>query len=237
MVLALYQGTSGVITPFILIDVGYTSYRDPIVLKTVFCFAEAQWPPRLSGAYVRSTCTLFAVDKNNGARLHLKSRSDPYYSCDDHCPWPNKHVILDRENHNTSKYLGDRSRVCRLLQSIARDNSFDPKFTPGWDNTVHISGSDAKPASRRRVIQPWASDYCGGIRLASLYIEDGFLEEKEKRRSRPSFFRHWWRKFPSVNRRPGSRSTEEAVDGDYMYQGAAVTEEAPGEKSPTTSRV
>ncbi|KAL8860633.1 MAG: hypothetical protein Q9178_002986 [Gyalolechia marmorata] len=236
MVLALHQGTNGVITPFILIDVGYTSYHYSIVSQTRFCFAEAQWPPRLSGAYVRSTCTLFAVDKNSGARLHLKSRGN-ISSCDDNCPWPNEHITTDHENPNTGKYLGDRSRVCRLLQSIARDNSLGPKFTPGWENAVHISGSDAKPASRRAVMRPWVADYHMGIRMARTYIESGFLKEKEKRRSRPSFLRHWRHIFSNPNRRPGSRSREEAVDEDSIHQGAAVTEEAPGERSPTTSRV
>ncbi|KAL8920305.1 MAG: hypothetical protein Q9172_004564 [Xanthocarpia lactea] len=232
MVLALYQGTNGVITPFILIDVGYTSYHYSLVSQTRFCFAEAQWPPRLSGAYVRSTCTLFAVDNDSGARLHLKSRRN-ISSCDDNCPWPNERVTTDHENPNTGKYLGDRSRVCRLLQSIARDNSLGPKFTPGWENAVHISGSDAKPASRRAVMRPWVADYHMGIQLARTYIESGFSKEKEKRRCRPSFFRHWWRIFPSGNRRPGSRSTEEALPGDGANENAAELEDIP----PTASSV
>ncbi|KAL8930184.1 MAG: hypothetical protein Q9208_000801, partial [Pyrenodesmia sp. 3 TL-2023] len=162
MVLALYRTTGGEINPLILIDIEYTVFPRATARLYSFCLAEAQWPPRLSGASVRSICTLFAVDRDSETRLHLRP-VEIIQICDENCLWPKEDPNCKYVTPNTYKYLGDRSRVCLFLQRIASDSSFDPKFTPGWENTVHVSGSDAKPLSWRAQQQPRILDYHRGI--------------------------------------------------------------------------
>ncbi|KAL8894530.1 MAG: hypothetical protein Q9192_004242 [Flavoplaca navasiana] len=230
MVLALYRTTNGEITPLILIDVEYSQVPMPSQLR--FCLAEAQWPPRVSGENVRSTCTLFALDKHSGRRLHLASPWNERLSIhDENCPLSDE--CPEYLSPNTYKYLGDRSRVCRFLQRIARDNSFDPKFTPGWANAMHISGSNANHASRRWPEQPWILDYQKGIQEARDYLWKGFWREKRRRKERLSYLRYFQIIYSRVRYHLPKRSTEEALPGDGANEDAAEMEDI----APTASRV
>ncbi|KAL8837937.1 MAG: hypothetical protein Q9176_005413 [Flavoplaca citrina] len=242
MVLALYRTTDGEITPFILIDVEYSLVRVPISPLLRFCLAEAQWPPRVSGENVRSPCTLFALKRDSGTclhlasppneRLHLASPPNERRSIhDENCPWSNKYPRY--LSPNTYKYLGDRSRVCRFLQRIARDSSFDPKFTPGWANAVHISGSNAKPMRRGLEQQPWILDYHNGIQEVREYLSLGFTQEKLRRKRRFPYPRCFWGLYSRVCYHLKKRSTEEALPGDGPNEDAAEMEDI----SPTASRV
>ncbi|KAL8894123.1 MAG: hypothetical protein Q9192_004597 [Flavoplaca navasiana] len=232
MVLALYRSTDGDITPLILIETEYTPVLDPITSSFHFsCLAEAQWPPRVSGENVRSPCTLFALDKVFDRRLHLTSPRDEWFSIhDENCPSHDK--FLECVSPNTYKYLGDRSRVCPFLQRIARDNSFDPKFTPGWANAVHISGSNRKPFSRRGPNQPWILDYQKGIQEAREYLAEGFSKQRLRHR-RLHFLRYFQRIYSRVREYLAKRSTEEALPGDGANEDAAEMEDT----LPTASRV
>ncbi len=189
MVLALCQPTDGEITPLILIDVEYSMLHGEGLPR--FCLAEAQWPPRLSGDSVRSTCTLFAVKQDDGDRLHLRPKRGRDI-CDRNCHWPSGCPMLYYESPNTYKYFEDRSRVCLFLQRIARDASFDPKFTPSWRSAVHISGSDALPYSRRAIEQPRVLHYHRGIQEAREYVELGFRKETWTRRRNNSFLQYFY---------------------------------------------
>ncbi|KAL9032312.1 MAG: hypothetical protein Q9180_006577 [Flavoplaca navasiana] len=234
MVLALYRTTDGEITPLILIDVEYSEIsfisRSPFYLR--FCLAEAQWPPRVSSENIHSLCTLFALDKNDGKRLHLATLGNERDIIhDENCPTPNIYPGL--LSPNTYKYLGDRSRVCRFLQRIARDNSFDPKSTPGWANAVHISGSDADPNSRRWLEQPWILDYQQGIQEARKYLRIGFWMEKSRRNNRLLYVQYFRDIYSRVREYLPKRSTEEALPGDGANEDAAEMEDIP----PTASRV
>ncbi|KAL8976641.1 MAG: hypothetical protein Q9205_007392 [Flavoplaca limonia] len=232
MVLALYRTTDGEITPFILIDVEYSLVRVPISPLLRFCLAEAQWPPRVSGENVRSPCTLFALKRDSGTCLHLASPPNERRSIhDENCPWSNKYPRY--LSPNTYKYLGDRSRVCRFLQRIARDSSFDPKFTPGWANAVHISGSNAKPMRRGLEQQPWILDYHNGIQEVREYLSLGFTQEKLRRKRRFPYPRCFWGLYSRVCYHLKKRSTEEALPGDGPNEDAAEMEDI----SPTASRV
>lgn len=70
--LALCMQEDGFITPLVLIGVGYETMSAG-TRHGKGCYMEAQWPPRLSGAEIHSTCTLFAVDDKSEQRLHLRS--------------------------------------------------------------------------------------------------------------------------------------------------------------------
>ena len=71
-ILGLYQDRSGSIVPFIMIQALYTPIRtEPSHDQT--CIIEAQWPQRLSGTIIRSICSMFAIDRESGQRLHLRS--------------------------------------------------------------------------------------------------------------------------------------------------------------------
>ncbi|KAL9636906.1 MAG: hypothetical protein Q9204_002076 [Flavoplaca sp. TL-2023a] len=233
MVLALYRTTDGEITPLILIDVDYSVVRGCAIsplLKS--CLAEAQWPPRVSAENVRSPCTLFALDKNYGRRLHLTSPRDEQLSIhDENCPSSNK--FPEYLSPNAYKYLEDRSRVCRFLQRIARDNSFNPKFTPGWANAVHISGSNAKPFSRRGLEQPWILDYQKGIQGTRKYLARGFRSQKLERKIRFPSLRYFRGIYSRVRDHLLKRSTEEALSEDGESEVAAEMENLP----PTASSV
>ncbi|KAL9028118.1 MAG: hypothetical protein Q9180_007221, partial [Flavoplaca navasiana] len=234
MVLALCRTTDGKITPLILVDVEFSFLPRPALSSYVLlsCLAEAQWPPRVSGENVLSPCTLFALDKDSGRRLHLvPPRNERCSIHDGKCPSPkNRPRYL---TPNTYKYLGDRSRVCRFLQRIPRDNSFDPKFIPGWANAVHISGSNAKPKSRRRLEQPWILDYQQGIQEVRRYLEMGFFGEKLRREIRLPFLGYFRRIFSRVREYLAKRSTEEALPGDGANEDASEMEDIP----PTASSV
>ena len=67
--LSLYRDRNGSIVPFITIQASHTA--EP--LHDQVCIVEAQWPQRLSETIVLSICTLFAIDSENGQRLHLRS--------------------------------------------------------------------------------------------------------------------------------------------------------------------
>ena len=77
MVLSLYLDETSSVVPFIMIEASYTSTLTNSVTGRD-CFIEAQWPPRLDenerAVSIRSACTLFAIDKESGQRLHLRSR-------------------------------------------------------------------------------------------------------------------------------------------------------------------
>ncbi|KAL8875856.1 MAG: hypothetical protein Q9198_005843, partial [Flavoplaca austrocitrina] len=232
MVLALYRSTVGEITPLILVEVEYSPLPGPPWSSYLFsCLVEAQWPPRVSGEIVRSTCTLFALEKNSGSRLHLASPSNEWPSVhDESCSLPNK--LFDYMTPNTYKYLADRSRVCCFLQRIAGDNSFDPKFTPGWASAMHIS-SNAKPNSQRGFEQPWVLDYHAGIQETREYLRIGFLVEKRRRKRRFPYPRYFRRIYSRMRDHLPKRSTEEALPEDGENEAAAEMEDIP----PTASRV
>lgn len=227
MVLALYRTTDGEITPLILIEVEFMPSPNHQIY--FLCLAEAQWPPRLSGNNVRSSCTLFAVTYYSGQRLHLISEQGEHI-CDENCPWPNDDSDRDYESPNTYKYLGDRSRVCRFLQRVAHDDSFDPKFTTDWENAVHISGSDEEPSSRRQIEQPWALDYHEGIQKTREYLKWGFILQEGVV---VDYIRALRNKYPLIRYRRPERSTEDAVPGDDSNDRAAEMDDI----SPTASRI
>ena len=221
IVLTLHHKRDGSVIPYILIHVKYAILARNVEMPR-FCFAEAQWPNRLSGAGVRSTCTLFAVDQEPGVRLHLRSRQKQW-TCDDICLWRKQHSD-NRESQNTWKYIGDRSRVCRFLKRIAEDESFDTKFTPSWERAVHVEGSNAKPKSRRGEKQPWVLDYEAGIQEVKAYLGEGFLEEKQRRRRRIFFWYDWWRIISSAF---GWRGSRKASVGDSIEVPAEDEEKPP----------
>ena len=231
MVLALYKNPDGTITPLILIDVKYSLSPSSVVYLHT-CLAEAQWPPRVSGENVRSPCTLFAVNKNSGMRLHLASRrNDWLINHHENCSLSNGFPgFLGPDAY---KYLDDRSRVCSFLQRIARDNSFDPKFTAGWSNAVHISGSNAEHDSRRARGQPWNLGYRKGIQEAKKYLEREFEEEKRRRKIRLPSLRYFRRIFSRVRYHLPRRNTEKALLGHGANEDAAEMEDT----SPTSSSV
>lgn len=72
MILSLYLCKDGSVIPFIMIQTVYSMTENGIEHQRN-CFVEAQWPPRLSGTTIRSTCTWFAIDQECGQRLHLRS--------------------------------------------------------------------------------------------------------------------------------------------------------------------
>ena len=228
MVLALYQTTDGKITPFILIEVEYS--HDDSGSFPDFCLAEAQWPPRLSGDNVHSTCTLFAVQQDDGWRLHLRPKGQEI--CDKNCHWPSEYPLLYYESPNTYKYLEDRSRVCLFLQRIARDDSFDPKYTPGWRSAVRISGSDAKPYSRRGLKQPWDLGYHRGIQEARKYLEVGFQTQMWSGKRRLGL-RYFYFMYDFARDCLPKRRKVKPVPEDETNENAAEM----GRISPTASRV
>ena len=227
MVLALYRTTDGEMSPLILIDVEYSLVPGLFMSRHLyFCLAEAQWPARVSGEHVHSLCTLFALDKNSEMRIHLVSpRKEEFSIHNKNCPWPNQ--ILGYLSSNTYKYLEDRSRVCRFLQRIARDNSFDPKYTPGWANAMHISGSNAKPMSQRGLEQPWILDYHKGIEEAREYLARGSRVQKLRRKDRLPFLRYFRRIYSHMRDHLPKRSTEEALPREDAHEHAAELEGIP----------
>ncbi|KAL9632964.1 MAG: hypothetical protein Q9204_003590, partial [Flavoplaca sp. TL-2023a] len=229
MVLALYRTTDGKITPLILIDGEYSVVPGHAMTHDLHsCLVEAQSLSRVYGENVASLCTLFTLDKDSGIRLHLAStRNEGFSIHDENCPSSNEFVGY--LSPNTYKYLRNGPRVCRFLERI----SFDPKFTPGWANAVHISGSNAKPNSRRAQEQPWILDYQKGIQDVTEYLRIGFAMEKHRRKRRFPYPRYFQRIYSRVRDHLPKRSTEEALPEDGANEDAAEMEDV----SPTASRV
>lgn len=237
MVLALYRTADGEITPFILIDAECSLVSSPTMrLHLYSCLAEAQWPPRVSGETVRSPCTLFALNKDSGMRLYLASPLNEQCSIHSENCFTSRNFPRNFPGYlspNTYKYLVDRSRVCCFLQRIARDNSFDPKFTPGWANAVHISGSNAKPYLQRLSEQPWVLDYHKGIQETREYLKTGFEKEKLLRKTGPLYLRFFLQQDLGGRLRLLKRTMQDALWGDGANENTAEMEDIP----PTTSRV
>lgn len=72
MVLSLYLDEHQSVVPVIMIEAFYTSTQSKTEKG---CFMEAQWPQRMdeSRTIILSTCTMFAIDRETGQRLHLRS--------------------------------------------------------------------------------------------------------------------------------------------------------------------
>ncbi len=74
IILGLYlDEIRSIVIPFIMIKAGYAStLTEPVHGRR--CFVEATWPSRLDDrGRIRSICTMFAVDRETGYRLHLRS--------------------------------------------------------------------------------------------------------------------------------------------------------------------
>ncbi len=71
IILTLYSNRDGSVVPFIMIDAIYTAML-PVPARDRRCMLEAQWPPRMSGENILSTCTMCAIDSESGLRLHLR---------------------------------------------------------------------------------------------------------------------------------------------------------------------
>ena len=62
--------------------------------------------------------------------------------------------------------------MCRYLHSIsvAEDDSFDLKSTPGWENCVNVGGPQGKQRGKQR---PRILDYKTGLQQVRDYLKEG----------------------------------------------------------------
>lgn len=205
--IGLYRDKEQIVQPFIMIETvcDILDVESNEVEKSN-CFMEAVWPPRCrnydGNTGIDGTCTILALNESDHRRLHLRS----WYrdSCDDGCLWRHD-TTRDREQRDTWKFLGDRSRVCRWLMAITEDEhrGLRLRVTPGWASTVRVVGKSQRSFLKDR---PFVLDYQEGLAQVRNYLEMGIQNPRENT---------WWgtvRRLISKQRKPTKKSAEKSAN-------------------------
>ncbi|KAH0542517.1 hypothetical protein FGG08_003113 [Glutinoglossum americanum] len=109
----------GIVHPFFLVGTQFLwdgeSTNCLMEAKSIRVYREAEWR-------IEKSCTVFALNQENGERLHLRS-FDSLKACEPNCDW--KGETTDRIKEATLEFLFDRSRMCDELVELANNKGFE----------------------------------------------------------------------------------------------------------------